>query len=200
MSRAIGPLPRFAEIHVRRALELIAKHKRIGRKQLAGELGVGEGSMRTILNQLKKQGLITSSRGGHALTPKGKRSLGKPLEFAQIDAGNLTVGKVDVAVIIRGTAKKVKRGIEQRDEAIKAGAQGATVFVFKGGKLQFPDGFMDVDKRVVKSIVETFKPREGDVIIIGSGKNTAEAERGALAAARSLVVYDDIEKLLSRRT
>ena len=61
MPRAIGPLPRFAEVHVRMALELIAKHERIGRKQLAGELGVGEGSMRTILNQLKKRGLITGA-------------------------------------------------------------------------------------------------------------------------------------------
>ncbi len=179
-------MPRFAEIHVRRALELIAKHKRIGRKQLAGELGVGEGSMRTILNQLKKQGLIISSRGGHALTTKGKRSLGKPLEFAQIDAENLTVGKVDVAVIIRGAAKKVKRGIEQRDEAIKAGAQGATVLVFKRGKLQFPDGFARVEKGLTESLIKTFTPREGDVIIIGTAQDIAKSEEGAKAAAQSL--------------
>lgn len=186
MPRAIGPLPRFAEVHVRRALELIAKHKRIGRKQLAGELGVGEGSMRTILNQLKKQGLITSSRGGHALTAKGKRSLGKPLEFVQVDTGDLTLGKVDVATIVRGAAKKIKRGIEQRDEAIKVGAQGATVLVFKGGKLQFPDGFIKVGKRDSEIIIKTFKPREGDVIIIGTANDIVPAETGARAASRTL--------------
>ncbi len=186
MPRVIGPLPRFAEVHVRRALELIAKHKRIGRKQLARELGVGEGSMRTVLNQLKKQELITSSRGGHALTVKGKRSLGKPLEFAQIDAGNLTVGKVDVAVIIRGAAKKVKRGIEQRDEAIKAGAQGATALVFTRGKLQFPDRFTKVGERDSEIIIKKFKPREGDVIIIGTANEIVPAETGARAASLTL--------------
>lgn len=185
MTSAIGPLPRFAEVHVRRALEIIAEHKAIGRKQLAKMLGVGEGSMRTILNQLKKQGLITSSRGGHALTTKGRHVLGQPLKFVKVDAGELTVGKVDVATVVRGAASKVKRGIEQRDEAIKAGADGATVLVFKAGKLQFPDGFRGVDKKFEKSI-RTFGLRNGDVVIIGTDRDVIKAEAGARAAARTL--------------
>ncbi len=187
MPRAIGPLPRFAEVHVQRALELIARHRRIGRKQLAGELGVGEGSVRTILNQLKKRKLITSSRGGHALTAKGKRSLGKPFEFIQVDIGGLTVGGVDVATAVRGAAARVKRGIEQRDEAIKAGAAGATVLIFRGGKLQFPDGFLKVGKKPAEALVKSFNPREGDVIIIGSARDAVKAEEGAKAAARTLL-------------
>lgn len=185
MTSVVGPLPRFAEVHVRRALELIAEHKTIGRKQLAKKLGVGEGSMRTILNQLKKQSLITSSRGGHALTIKGRRALGKPLKFVQIDAGDLTVGEADVVTIVRGAAAKVKRGIEQRDEAIKAGADGATVLVFKAGKLQFPDGFARIDKKVGR-LIETLGLRDGDVAIIGTGKDVTKAEAGARAAARTL--------------
>lgn len=185
MTSAVGPLPRFAEVHVRRALELIAENKTIGRKQLAKKLGVGEGSMRTILNRLKKQSLITSSRGGHTLTAKGGRALGKPLEYVQVDAGDLTVGEVDVATIVRGAATKVKRGIEQRDEAIKAGADGATVLVFKAGELQFPDGFSKVDKKVGK-LIKTFGPRNEDVVIIGTGGDVTKAEAGARAAARTL--------------
>jgi DNA-binding MarR family transcriptional regulator len=186
MTSAVGPLPRFAEVHVRRALELIAEHKTIGRKQLAKKLGVGEGSMRTILNQLKKQSLITSSRGGHTLTAKGRSALGKPLEFVQIDAGDLTVGEVDVATIIRKAATKVKRGIEQRDEAIKAGADGATVLIFKSGKLRLPDGFVRVGKELAELLIGTFTPREGDVIIIGTAGDLTKAEEGAKAAAQSL--------------
>lgn len=184
---AVGPLPRFAEAQVGRALEIIAKHETIGRKKLAEELSVGEGSVRTILDRLKRDGLITSSRRGHALTPRGKRKLragGK--KFVQIDAGDLTVGEVDVATIVRGAASKVKRGIEQRDEAIKAGADGATVFVFRCGKIQFPDGFMDIRKKLARFLIETFEPREGDVIVIGTAPDPARAEEGAKAAARSL--------------
>ena len=180
-------MPRFAEVHVRRALWLIAEHEKIGRKQLTKELGVGEGSVRTILNQLKKRKLISSSRGGHALTPKGKRFLGKPFEFVQIDAGDLTVGVVDVATIVRGAARKIKRGVEQRDEAIKVGARGATVFVFKNGKLRFPYDFTEVRTREGENIIKMFKPREEDVIVIGTADDVLSAEVGAKAAARTLV-------------
>ena len=184
---ALGPLPRFTELHVRQALELIAEQRRISRKELGERLGIGEGSTRTILDRLKERGLVTSSRGGHALTPKGKRFLGKIPELVRIDAGDLTVGGVDVATVVRGAAGKVKRGIEQRDEAIKVGAQGVTVLVFKRGKLMFPDSFMGVKERLALLLVETLRPQEGDVIIIGSGRSKVEAERGAFAAARSLV-------------
>jgi DNA-binding MarR family transcriptional regulator len=181
-----GPLPRFAEVHVREALELIAKHGRIGRKDLANELRIGEGSMRTVLNQLKKRGLITSSRGGHTLTTKGRHTLGKPLEFVKVDAGDLTVGGADVATVVRGAVAKVKRGIEQRDEAIKAGAAGATVLVFKNGKLQFPDRFIEVGEKVSETIIKTLKPQEGDAIVIGTADDVVSAEAGARAAARTL--------------
>jgi len=181
-----GPLPRFAEVHVREALELIAKYDRIGRKDLANELRIGEGSMRTVLNQLKKRGLITSSRGGHALTTKGRRALGKPLEFVKVDAGDLTVGEVDVATVVREAAAKVKKGIEQRDEAIKAGSAGATVLIFKNGKLRFPDRFIEVEKKVSETIIKTLKPQEGDAIVIGTADNVVSAKAGARAAARTL--------------
>ena len=181
-----GPLPRFAEVHVREALELIAKYDRIGRKDLANELRIGEGSMRTVLNQLKKRDLITSSRGGHALTTNGRRALGKPLEFVKVDAGDLTVGEVDVATVVREAAAKVKKGIEQRDEAIKAGSAGATVLIFKNGKLQFPDRFIEVEKKVSETIIKTLKPQEGDAIVIGTADNVVSAKAGARAAARTL--------------
>jgi len=187
MTSAVGPLPRFAEVHVRMALELIAKHKTIGRKHLAKKLGVGEGSMRTILNQLKKQSLITSSHGGHALTVKGKQFLGKPLKFVQIDAGSLAVGRTNIVTIVRGAAKKVRRGIEQRDEAIKTGAAGATVLIFRRGKFQFPGGFLKVGKKQAETLEKIFHPQEGDVIIIGSAPDAVKAEEGAKAAARTLL-------------
>jgi DNA-binding PadR family transcriptional regulator len=181
-----GPLPRFAESQVRRALEIIAERGRVGRKQLARELGIGEGSVRTILRRLETRGLITSSRGGHSITAKGRRELGRTSGYVRVDAGDLTVGEVDVATIVKGAAAMVRRGIEQRDEAIKAGADGATVLIFKEGKLQFPDGFLEVPQEVGKMLIEIFKPKEGDVIIIGSAKDEFTAEVGARAAARTL--------------
>lgn len=186
MPSAVGPLPRFAEAHIRRALELIAGRGAMGRAQLARELRIGEGSARTILGRLREQGLITSSRGGHRLTAKGRRSLGKLLKFVQVDAGDLTVGEVDVATIVRGAAKRVRLGVEQRDEAIKAGAAGATVLIFKDGRLRFPGGILGVREDLSEALVKALKPAEGDVIIIGTASDAVRAEEGAKAAARSL--------------
>lgn len=186
MSREKGPLPRFDTIHVQMVLEQIAKHERVSRKQIVKEIGIGEGSVRTILNQLKNQGLITSSKVGHALTLKGKRALEKSQEFIQVKVGKLTVGKVNVATLVKEAASKVKRGIEQRDEAIKAGADGASVLIFKGGRLRFPDGFVKVDLDASKKLIKLLKPEENDVIVIGAASDARIAEAGARAAARTL--------------
>ena len=186
MPKAKGPLPRFSKIHVQMALDLISKHERIGRKQITSELGIGEGSVRTILDDLKERGLITSSRGGHTLTASGKSFLSKPSEFVRVDVVDLTVGKVNVAIIARGAASKVKRGIEQRDEAIKVGADGATVLVFKDGKLRFQDSFIEVGKEASRELTKALKPRDGDVVIIGTASDVRTAEAGARAAVRTL--------------
>jgi DNA-binding PadR family transcriptional regulator len=184
---AVGPLPRFAETQVRRALELIAENEPIGRKRLVEELSIGEGSVRTILDRLKRDGLIKSSRRGHELTARGRRRIrAKAGKFVQVDAGGLTVGRVDIATLVRGAASKVKRGIEQRDEAIKAGADGATVLVFRHGKIRFPDEFARVKRGLAETLVKTFNPRERDVIIIGTAQDPAKAEEGAKAAARAI--------------
>jgi len=88
------------------------------------------------------------------LTDKGRSFLGKAPEFVQVDVGDLTVGRASVATIVRGAAHKVKRGIEQRDEAIKFGAEGATVLIFKNNKLRFHGDFAEVDEETNKVLTE----------------------------------------------
>lgn len=181
-----GPLPRFTEIQTQMALKLVEKYGRIGRKRLVEKLGIGEGSMRTILEKLESRGLVASSRGGHTLTKKGQKFLYSVPNFVHVDAGDLTVGKFDVATVVSGAAGKVKNGVEQRDEAIKAGADGATVLIFRKGRLQFPNESMKVQEKVAMQLVEALHPKERDVVVIGTGKDAAKAEAGAMAAARTI--------------
>ncbi|MEM2866694.1 MAG: DUF4443 domain-containing protein [Candidatus Hadarchaeales archaeon] len=181
-----GPLPRFNEVHVRAALELIHRMGRVGRPELGRRLGLGEGSTRSLLLLLRRRGLVRSSRGGHTLTERGRRELGEPMRLVRLNCGKLTVGEVDVAVLVRDAARKVRGGVEERDEAIKAGAKGATVLVFREDGLRFPDSGKKVGGKVGKKLVEALKPIEGDVVIIGTGKNEVEAEMGARAAAMKL--------------
>ena len=138
------------------------------------------------MNILKQRGFVTSSRGGHALTAKGRKWVGEPPELVKVNCGGLTVGKVDVATVVRGGAGKVKKGVEQRDEAMKAGALGATVLVFQDSRLRFPDDATEVGGSVGKKLVEALKLKEGDVVVIGTADDEVRAEMGARAAARSL--------------
>lgn len=192
---ASGPQPRFDEVHLRRALEFIGDREPLGRKQLAEQLGVGEGSVRTILKRLKNKGLIISSPQGHVLTEDGENELKRMRrKFVQLDAGNLTVGKIDVATIVRGAAKKIREGIEQRDEAIKAGAEGATVLISENSEIRLPNGSRGIDEKIVTKINDFFRPKAGDVVVLGTGGSRDEAERGASAAAASLLESKDVAK------
>jgi predicted transcriptional regulator len=181
-----GPLPRFSGVHTWQTLELLQKYGRIGRKQLVRKLGIGEGSVRTILKRLERRGLVASSRGGHFLTSKGRHFLAGSPRFVRVEVGDLAVGKVSIATLVRGAASKVRFGVEQRDEAIKAGAAGATVLVFKHGRLQFPGKIFKIRKSIAKHLIKLLRPREGDAVVIGTGDTFAKAEAGARAAARSL--------------
>lgn len=182
-----GPKPLFDEVQVRKSLELIGENEPIGRKRLAERLGIGEGSMRTILDRLKDEGFVSSTARGHVLTNQGEKELEERRQFLRFNAGSLTVGENDVATIVRSVADKVDLGISQRDEAIKVGAKGATVLVFSGDDLSLPNSGEDLDEGVKSRLLEFFNPNSGDVIIIGTGDDEISAERGALSAAESLL-------------
>ncbi len=182
-----GPRPRFGERDLWRALEFIEKEGELGRKRLSDKLGLGEGSTRTILEQLKNRGLIKSTSTGHSLTKKGKKELDRKSEKCLfLDAGDLTVGERDAAVLVRAAATSVRWGIEQRDEAIKVGAEGATILVYKDGSLGTPGLDMEVDETVEKELLDYVHPEEGDVIVIGTSEEKSMAKMGALAAAEAL--------------
>jgi hypothetical protein len=69
-----GGIPAFLEAHVLKALELISSGEGIGRQQLAREIRLGEGTVRTLIRRMREQNLLETSRGGMRLTPRGDSS------------------------------------------------------------------------------------------------------------------------------
>ncbi|MBM4248253.1 MAG: DUF4443 domain-containing protein [Euryarchaeota archaeon] len=180
-----GPAPRFARFHVWKALRAIGREGPIGRQRLAAAIGLGEGSVRTIVNFLVARGLVRADEAGMRLTARGERETGAAgLSMATVNARGLCVGECDVAVLARGRAERVRDGLRQRDEAVKAGAAGATTLVFRGGRLLMPPE-TDLDAEyphLARQVRAAFELREGDVIVIGSAGDLRAAEDGALAA------------------
>jgi len=191
---APGRAPSFTDAHVVRALEIIGSGEVVGRIRLSKELGLGEGTARTLVKHLKNEGIIKISKYGIMLSENGKKMFSdlksKISEGIKVPQSPLTVGPFNIAVLVKGMARKIKRGLEQRDIAIKAGALGATTLVFSRNRLTMPSNEEDVFKSIPSihdMLVSKLGPKENDVIIIGSGENKTSAEIGAKMAALELL-------------
>ncbi|MEM3730198.1 MAG: DUF4443 domain-containing protein [Candidatus Bathyarchaeia archaeon] len=191
--KAPGPVPTFTLFHLFLAVEALAE-KSIGRGKLAEKLSVGEGTARTLIERLRDYGLIEISKSGCALTSEGLRIWQECRSVfekkVEIEKNELTLAKHNFAILVKNCAHKIKLGVEQRDAAVSAGAKGATTVIFKGGRLIIPSVSNNVVEdfpEAAKQIAQILKPKENDVIIIGSADDLGKAERGTLAAAWTLL-------------
>jgi len=182
-----GPTPKFSLYHIWKAYQVIDAQGPIGRKALADILKIGEGSTRTILDKMIREGSVENTRRGAVLTERGRKRLETSgLAINPIDLEGITLGKHNCAVIIKGLADRVKLGCEQRDEAVRAGAIGATTLLVHDDKVVFPGDDNYPNQEAANSLKKIFDLEDGDVIIIGSGFSDEAAEKGAVTAALAL--------------
>jgi predicted transcriptional regulator len=185
---APGRSPDFTQAHLLYALILL-RDQRIGRKQLAEELRLGEGTVRTILSRLQDVELIEISRPGITLSGKGRdylRTIEGVLKWKPLPGTEITVDEVNWAVLVRGAANRVRLGVEQRDQALIHGATGATTLIYKGASWVIPGLDERVEDHILMSLSD-FDPREKDVAVIGSSGDGFTSAIGALAAAIALL-------------
>jgi len=185
-----GPVHRFADYHVYRTLLLLSDGRRRGRKALADAVNIGEGSMRTILEFLREKGYVDVKQTGIKISYKGQEFVRNlPIRVERLEPSDISIAIRNVAVLVRNGAGKVSLGIEQRDAAIKAGADGATTIVVKEGKMIVPpDYILDKEKpEIARGLRKLLSPSDGDIVIVGAAEKFDMAEDGALAAAFALL-------------
>jgi hypothetical protein len=185
---APGPHPSFSLVHALYAI-LILGEQSVGRQRLAGRLSIGEGAVRTLLRKLTRRGFVVTDRAGCHLTPKGAflcEEAEKAFYLFEPRSSGLP-GKASFGVGVRGGGR-IARGIPERDQAIKAGADGALVLTCKGRELYMP-GLSNVSREhpeLSKSILETVAPSDGDAVIVSWGDDVSGVVYGSLNAAWSL--------------
>jgi len=184
-----GPMFRFGDTNVYWALHLLAEGKRIGRKALADLVGVGEGSMRRILDTLKEWEMISVKQTGITITKTGIGFLNElPVRILDLSVGDVVLGKYQQAVKVSGVSSKIENGMQQRDAGIRAGAAGCTTILLRDGKLIMPPDW-ELDKERPE-IAERIRKSAGlgadDVIIVGGADDIHSAVNAALAAAFEL--------------
>jgi predicted transcriptional regulator len=194
--RAPGPSTMFTVSHVFFVLEMMAERP-IGRNKLARRLEVGEGTIRTIINRLKKFGLIVTSKEGCSLTGKGCKVW---KSFEELFPKRVEIGKTELtsfehnyAFLVKNSGHNVKSGIEQRDAAVVAGAKGAVIIVSKQGHLTIESVSNRLEQRfpgAANQILETFHPEDNDVVVLVGAEAPWKAKHGAFAASWALIDRD----------
>lgn len=183
---APGRTPDFTAAHLLYALSLL-REKRVGRKQLAEALRVGEGTVRTILSRLSEGVLIEINRPGVSLSPNGVaflKAIETRLTWGEFPSTDLTVSEYNLFVLVRRAADRVRYGVEQRDQALIHGAVGATTLVRRDGLWTLPGPGGEVNLDLVE---QGIRPSDGDVVVIGTGVDSFTAALGAFSAALHLV-------------
>jgi hypothetical protein len=182
-----GPTPKFSLFHVWKAYDIINTQGPVGRKGLSQILAIGEGSTRTILDKMIREGSVENTRKGASLTDRGRKLFRASGIFASpVLIKGLTIGDQDCAVLVKGMADRINTGYEQRDEAVRSGAMGATTLVFRNGDLLFPDDPVVPDQADLQPIRALFALEENDAVIIGTAQSYEAAEKGAVTAALAL--------------
>ena len=180
-----GPMFRFNDANVYWSLHLLSDGRRMGRKRLADEVGVGEGSMRRIIDTLKEWDFINIKQTGITITKAGLSFLDQlPLRPVNIVEGSVA-GVCQQGVLVLGGADKVVNGMEQRDAGIKVGADGCTTIVIRDGILMIPPDWNMDEKtpELAYKIRKEIGMTQSDALIIGGGETQALATEAAITAA-----------------
>lgn len=189
-----GPRAVFTEVDVLKALLSIGESGAVGRGRLGAITGLGQGEVRTLIKRLKDNQMILVEPKGCRLSKKGEKEYAKITSLlswsSEVDARPLRLGPRCWAALVRGGSKRVRYGIEQRDAAIKAGADGAFTANFVSGRFVVPGEGVDCEKdgpRQPWITIREHSPADGDAVIVTGSSRDSGAERGALAAFLTLV-------------
>lgn len=182
----------FDLVHVFKALQLMINNY-ASRALLVKELGLGEGSVRTLIKHMKMYGLVETSKKGTKLTETG-RSIYQEISSiiineCELPSSSVTVGRFNYAILLKCFSKAIRFGVEQRDAAIKIGALGATTLIYKNKKFVMPTQTQDSSPDdPIRSLLMNLKPNDGDVIIIGSANDKLSAELAAKNAGLMTII------------
>ena len=165
----------------------------IGRYRLKRILDMSEyeGTVRLMLSDLEKQGIISASKKGCKLTRKGETLLAERLgaynisEVKRLDLRPLGLDN-SFCVHVRDRTEMIRPVAQYRDAAVREGALGAIVLKYADGILAVPSVYSDFSleyPKLTAEILQSFDFLNSDVLILGFAEDEWKALEGALAVA-----------------
>lgn len=190
-----GPSPAYSPTHVIKVLLILDSEQTMGRITLSKRLGVGEGSVRTIIKKLVELSVISvDAVGGCHLTDVGNSLVAELkktiVAITDIDLQEMGIALASKAIQLRGLSLSGSPFTRLRDIAVRNGAEGMVIFIYKDGNFTFPLMTEVVAKdypRIAAHLKSVFSLNEGDVVFIAFSKESLLAEQAVLSAAISLI-------------
>ena len=185
----VGNISSYVKTDILRAFLLVKEN--VSRNDLVKKLGLGEGTVRTILDILKDKNLIYSTKKGHSLTEKGVlvfKKIEKNIVVKKLILGDFYPELEKAVVLLKKADKNIKICFEQRDIAVKQGVEGAVILKFDK-ELYIPNADINFNKNYKKSydeILKRFDFKKGNILIVCFAKSLRNAENGALEIALSM--------------
>ena len=179
----VGNIPNFSKIDILRCF--LRLDRNIGRQELAQELELGEGTIRTILGLLKSKKLLASTKKGHFLSKKGDEmffQINNCISMPQSLAIRHIYPELKKVGILVNNPSNLREAYKLRDIAVKNGAEGAIILQFNG-KLHAPESDYKHD---FKELEKKFKLKNNDILIVSFSNKNKNAEAGALSIAVEL--------------
>ncbi len=168
----------------------------VGRYRLKEILNLAEheGVVKLMLEELRREKVVTTSKLGCELSGQGRKYLNSKLreygikKYSAVDLSPFHTGQEAYCIQVAKCAERIGNGMEQRDIAVRAGADGAIVIAVEDGVLTVPPEY-SLDKNfpeVAARLRDQFAPARQDVIVVGLSSEKWRAVEGALAASMSL--------------
>jgi len=185
----VSNITHYVKTDIIRAFLLIKEN--VSRNELVSKLALGEGSVRTILDVLKDKNLIYSTKKGHSLTEKGIlvfKKIEKSISVKKLILGAFYPGLEKAIVLLNKTDNNIKISFEQRDIAVRQGAEGAVILKFDkelyihNADINFKENY----KKAYDEILKRFDFKKGNILIVCFAKSLRNAENGALEIALSM--------------
>ncbi|MEM0230796.1 MAG: DUF4443 domain-containing protein [Candidatus Woesearchaeota archaeon] len=174
----VGNTTNYTEEDILRCFFVLPKNQ--ARQKIAKMLGLGEGSVKAILEILKDKNIISSTRKGHFLTSEGLKILDRALSIVSLPVrlklGKKLPGEVQVASVLKRPAGKLNV-LLLRDEAVRRGAEGAIILTFRKGSLEL--GFKA--KQQFNFLIPYFELEDGNLLLLSFGRSYAECERALIS-------------------
>ncbi|MEM2088944.1 MAG: DUF4443 domain-containing protein [Thermoproteota archaeon] len=171
----------------------------VSRAKLQKLLGLGEGSVKSMVKCMKKHGLLSTSASGSRLTNRGigllKRLKLRVPGLRKACLEYLSVGRVNYMAVLRGL--DTLDALKIRDMAVRFGGTGAVLLSIREGRFNVPyvaDDLRNMSMRDQEELSKT-SPREDDYILVVGGENNSSA----LSAMGTILFNLLIVKLKSKR-